>query len=323
MMTILTRLIAIAQRIFQPIKKIFYRAVRSPFAPVYGVIVLYLIGGAIVAYQVYRRHDTSPTVERLLSVYPLPAATVNGEIIPVLGVYKQLQFVKKYEITSGQQVGSEIDVEKQLIDRMADDALLAQESRKVSVSVSDKEINDAFDAIVKQQGGQQAVLTYLKEFHGISEQDFKDLIHSQLIRQKVRDDGIVHIQIRHILLLTQDDANAVLDQLNKNQKTFEQAAHDSSRDKDTADTGGKITQKNTVNGIEQQTDWIAKGALPKGLDEVVFSDQITVGKVYTKPVHSESGWHVVRIDSKKGMLNQTFGDLLKDLRSKAKIKKYL
>ncbi|MEI6986461.1 MAG: peptidylprolyl isomerase [Rhodospirillaceae bacterium] len=127
------------------------------------------------------------------------------------------------------------------------------------------------------------------------------------------------VRASHILVATEAEAKALLDQL-KGGADFAKLAKDKSTDSAAAAQGGDL-------------GFFTREAMVAPFSEAAFNG--TVGKVITSPVHTQFGWHVIRVDERRKatvsslddvrgeleneMSQEIVGGVVKDLREKAKI----
>lgn len=98
-------------------------------------------------------------------------------------------------------------------------------------------------------------------------------------------------KISQIILPTENEANDVLNKLNGG-ANFSQIAKEKSLDKQSALNGGEIP------------NWILPDQLVQPLGDLVIS--LTKGKLSTKAVRTNLGWHVVRLDDLRKFKLPTF-----------------
>ena len=116
--------------------------------------------------------------------------------------------------------------------------------------------------------------------------DFRRLVlKPSLARQKVSNklEGevatrAVQIHAEHILVATQDAANAIVNDALKS-KTFEEIARAQSADTTTAPNGGDL-------------GWIPQGIMTPEFDKVAFA--LKVGEV-SQPFQTKFGWEIVKV----------------------------
>jgi peptidyl-prolyl cis-trans isomerase C len=103
---------------------------------------------------------------------------------------------------------------------------------------------------------------------------------------------------RHILVDSESGAQQVIAALDKG-TPFEQVAKDKSIDKPTAEKGGEI-------------GWISAEQFPPALRDVVVD--LKKGTYSKKPVKTDFGWHVVRVDDVRIVPAPAFADVKEELR---------
>ena len=130
------------------------------------------------------------------------------------------------------------------------------------------------------------------------------------------------VRARHILVKTEDEANDILKQLN-NGADFAKLAEDKSTDKGSAKQGGDL-------------GYFTQSTMVKPFADAAFS--MKVGEVTTKPVKTEFGYHIIKVEDKRksapppltevrGQIENQLGqemtnDLIKEVTAKAKIEKF-
>lgn len=130
------------------------------------------------------------------------------------------------------------------------------------------------------------------------------------------------VRARHILVKTEDEANAILKQL-KDGADFAKLAEEKSEDKGSGKQGGDL-------------GYFAKEAMVKPFADAAFD--MKAGEVSTKPVKTEFGYHIIKVEDKRksaapalsevraqieNQLGQELtAELIKDIQAKAKIEKF-
>lgn len=128
-------------------------------------------------------------------VVPYPAAFVNGHVIFYHSYLEQLHIIERYQqefkkvdfkTADGKTVLSQI--RKDTMDRLVEDTLVNVEAASLKVVVSDKDLNSQFADLVKSNGGETSFANVLKQYYGLTPNEFKSEIYkSRLVRQKVAD----------------------------------------------------------------------------------------------------------------------------------------
>lgn len=135
-------------------------------------------------------------------------------------------------------------VSNQVLDALIEQALIEQAAVELGITVDEADIDTEINALKALTTDWDAWLTD----NGYTEADFRSALYSNLLTQRVRDavllqsgevEAIRTVHARHILLASQDEAQAVSDRL-ANGEMFEALAAELSRDVTTKDVGGDL-----------------------------------------------------------------------------------
>ncbi len=174
-------------------------------------------------------------------------------------------------------------VSNQVLDALIEQALIEQAAVELGITVDEADIDTEINALKALTTDWDAWLTD----NGYTEADFRSALYSNLLTQRVRDavllqsgevEAIRTVHARHILLASQDEAQAVSDRL-ANGEMFEALAAELSRDVTTKDVGGDL-------GFFVRTDLTT----PQ-LADLAFS--LEPGET-SGPVQTALGWHIVQ-----------------------------
>jgi parvulin-like peptidyl-prolyl isomerase len=163
-------------------------------------------------------------------------------------------------------------------------------------------------------------LKVLLESTGLTENDYREIIRTDLLREKLRESvgqevptSELQIRARHILVETEQEANDVLERLNEGED-FATVAMEVSQDTGSAELGGDL-------------GWFAQGMMVSPFDEAAFS--LPVGEI-SEVVETSYGFHVILVEERDedreldpDMLEQRISDAfqvwLLDLQTEAEI----
>ncbi len=110
--------------------------------------------------------------------------------------------------------------------------------------------------------------------------------------------GEAEVRARHILVKTEAEAMAVIDELRKNKADFAELARDKS-------TGPSSTKGGDLG-------FFKKGAMVKAFSQAAFA--LKPGEITLKPVKTQFGWHVIKLVERRAGSVPSFED------SRAKLK---
>lgn len=272
------------------------------------LLLLYLGFGIFFGYQIYHNHSENSRVQFSTKIYPFPAAFVGGNIIWVKDYYQQLSYIRQFSVQTKQPTTEDSVLRQQIMDQLVENRLLAWEASKNGIRVTSKDVNDAYQKIVDESGGEANVQKVLRELYNMSEKEFKKLVKDQVIKEKIQDQLIAQVKVQHILTKDEGRANEVTTKA-KSGEDWAGLAKTYSEDIKTRDNSGDL-------------GWIARGNLvidnkqvPE-FEEAAFNAKI--GEVFG-PVKSEVGFQIGKVNEKKGKIQQSYTNWLSSLKKQTKI----
>ncbi len=159
--------------------------------------------------------------------------------------------------------------------------------------VTDEEIQAEYDAVAEQFGDQFSAALASE---GLTEQTFKDNIRFNLLRQKAQDEvkisdkeiqayydqGKYELNARHILVETEEEAKAIIEEL-KNGADFAEIAKEKSVDTGSGAEGGEL-------------GWFSVGMMVPEFNDAAYALEL---KTVSEPVKSEFGYHIIEVKEKR------------------------
>lgn len=275
----------------------------QPILFVIPLVILYLVAAVGFGIAWYGYHSSKPIVARSLHFFPFPAALVNGGVVWSSELNRQLKFVVQFSEKTGQSQVVAEQAPLKIFDRLNENKMIEKEAQRNGVRVSLAELDEAYGQVVERHGGPDEVAKVLANLYGMKPADFKKLIGAELVKQQVRDELLLNIKLRHVLVKDESRAKQVIEKL-KGGATFEDAAKEFSEDKDSRDKGGELgfVRRGQVN------DAVFNAAAAAPLNEP--SEQ---------PVKSDLGFHVIKIDERRGSVDKTYEQWLDELKGKARV----
>lgn len=134
---------------------------------------------------------------------------------------------------------------QQVLDAMIEGVLLDQAAADAGITVSDEELDQIIQTDIDTVGGRDVFVQRLAT-NDMSEEEYREKIRANLVAQQVQMQlpgeipaTIEHVHARHILVGTQDEAEAILAQL-RDGADFVTLAQTYSLDVSTRDQGGDL-----------------------------------------------------------------------------------
>lgn len=279
-------------------------------------LVILITGSGLLWYQLYQAQNTGEFIYRFTTVIPFPVANVDGENAlyrDYLMEYRanmQIANAKKDEIESANNVKalSVLNKNKAMKNAIAN-AYAQKKAREMGISVSEKEIDEAFDAQRKTQNTElteSALYKIAADNYGLSPSEYRRMfIELPLLRRKVT------AEIDKNAAKTRDE---VVKYLNDNSNDFSKAAEHFG-DKIEYNKPGKVRKTNIDGGRSK------------------VASQLNVGEV-SKPFISNAGdgYYIVKLIEKNDneisyesikIKFTEFNSQLEKLEKEGKVKKYI
>ncbi|WP_404328122.1 peptidylprolyl isomerase [Mesobacillus maritimus] len=246
--------------------------------------------------------------------------TIGGIILVVVALVVGLGFSKQETIAS---IDGEKITKDELYDvlvgqygatalsALIDNKIIEMEADKEKITVSDKEIEDEYNAYVDSYGGEEALSAALKQ-SGISEDDLKVDIENYFKLEKLLEprveiteeelktyfdenkesfDELEQVEASHILVEDEATATEVTEKLASG-GDFAELAAEYSTDTANAESGGEL-------------GYFAKGDMVEEFENTAFS--MEVGTI-SDPVKTDYGYHIIKVTDKKEAKEAVFED---------------
>jgi len=204
----------------------------------------------------------------------------------------------KFDTDQGKQALPQI--KSMLLDRMIEGELIAQEIKKLSLNPEDAKVKEQEEVIKKNMGDEATFQDTLKQ-QGMTEPELRNFL---AVYGKITDDVKVNdtdikaffdknisnysqpesVKARHILVKTEDEAKAIIAQLNAG-ANFEQLAKEKSIEPGANESGGDLGT-------------FTKGKMVPEFETAAFAQK--VGTISTAPVKTEFGYHVIKVEAHTG-----------------------
>ncbi len=274
-----------------------------------GLLAIYfVIGLPVLGYMIYGKKAEGISLSLASTIYPLPVATVGGEIILLKPYTDRLNYLKFFSKQTQQTIPSTEELRKQVVDKLVDEAVIRQWANKEGIVVTNEDIQSAYDKIVKDRGSETDVRTVLSQLYNLSDAEFKRLIPDLLYREKIEKTLIEQVHVKHILVSSEATGKKVVGEVNA--ENWDAKAKEYSEDSATRDAGGDLG----FFDRERATN------LAPELTAPFFAT--AVGTI-AGPIKTKYGYHIIFVTEKTGKEAKTFDQWLDEKRTATKIRKFL
>ncbi len=278
---------------------------------VFVVVVLALVQ-FIFGIMIYGFKSENKATLAVAKVLPFPIAVVNYDFVTYNEYQAERNYIHHFYASTQQGDINYKDIDGQILNQLIQNKLIAFEALRHHVSISNSDIDAAINNIAVQNGGQDKVVKVLNDLYGLSLNDFRSLVKTQMIRDKVNNTVITHLTVRHILIQVAKDAPAdqvataktkaqgILDQVNGG-LAFADAAKKYSEDSASATDGGLLQP-------------FARGDMVAPFSDAAFKLKVSA---VSELVRSDYGWHIIKLESRTGTIDQSFTDWLDGIQKKS------
>ena len=248
-------------------------------------------------------------------------AIVNGDVITLTELNEAVSFVLKDTEGTINFDGAEKDpaeIKRKVLDRLIDNKLIEQETKKMGIVVSEKEIDNALENIQKENSISRKELVEKLESKGLSLEKYKEQIRRgmekmMLVNREIKSRVVVNedelkkyytenmdffkivteVRIQHILLPVPPNADEA-----KIKDAYEKARDLLVKLSNKEDFGklAKMYSQDTSSDSGGDMGWFKRGEVTPFLEKVVFS--LKVGEV-SDIIRSGLGLHIVKLMDRK------------------------
>lgn len=225
---------------------------------------------------------------------PNVAAMVDGQPIMKDAYQNQLKLAEwalnsqGYDLKSDEGKKMLATVRRQVLEDMINLAVIEQVAATQGITVTQNAVDTTAAKTIEDGGGRAGFEQWLRDT-GQTEDDYKNMIRSQLLVEAIGDkvtgqlpENAPQVHVRHILLDSKEKAEDVLKQA-QDGGDFSQLAKKFSADQTTKDQSGDL-------------GWLARQMMPPEIDQVIFDAEVGI---VPKVVEDSFGtFHVLQIVEK-------------------------
>jgi peptidyl-prolyl cis-trans isomerase SurA len=223
-------------------------------------------------------------------------------------------------------------VRREVLDRLIDDQLLAQQATELKLTVSNEEVDRAIEQIKRDYGLSDAQLRDELRRQGVSMAAYRQNTKREILKYRVLNIAVgskinvgdsevqsyydrhmkaANVQVRasHIFIAIPDDAdNATVLEREKLAKSLLARAQ---KGEDFAKLAREYSQDAATRADGGDLGFIGRDILPKPIEELLFS--MKIGEV-RGPVRADRGFHVIKLVDKRTKAPKPFAEVQDEIR---------
>ena len=290
----------------QPIKKVVFIIIAV-------IVSIFALSELVFGVMIYGLKVENKATKLAVKIIPLPAAYTSSGVITMADFYHEKDYINHFYSSTKQDSGvDQKELSKQILNQLEENKIINNEAIKLKIKINKQETDDAVNKILEANGGQEKVEQTLNELYGLSLEQFKELVNTQLIRDKINNEAIEKVTIRHILIRVDQDAaedkvneakakiDGILTEI-KGGLSFEDAAKKYSEDVGSNEQGGLL-------------DPFSRSEMVKEFEDVAFSQPLME---VSEPFRTSFGYHILVVEKKTGYIHSSFDQWLSDLKNKS------
>lgn len=292
------------------------RAFQIGFKIFLGLCVLLFCFEVAIGVGIYKYRSDDAVTKFVARYVPYPAAVVQGRIVTMDNYYRNLTYISCFYSSTGQTDIDLADIKDKILDQLIENELLTTQMKKYDVSVKKTDVNSAYAQVVSENNGEEEVQKILRDLYCLNVRDFKMLISDQLVQQKLLDVVPVQVRAQHILIRV--DSGATQETVDAAKAKIDGIATEINNGLDFGEAAKKYSEDTGSNTAGGELDWFARGDMVAAFEDAAFKTE--VGKV-SEPVRTDYGWHLIKVEEKKGTVDMSFTDWVESLKENSMILK--
>ncbi|MFA6423441.1 MAG: peptidylprolyl isomerase [Patescibacteria group bacterium] len=275
-----------------------------------AIVAIYLVSAAVFAIGVYKYKWSGKSKHFAVNVYPFPAAYVGGSIIWYNDLERELEHAKFFNVKSNGGAIDDAEYRKNILSQMIDLKIWQIQARKNTVKIKRNDVNASYDKLIEQAGGKEKAQEMLAEFWDMNLTDLRNLIKDQLpkekLTEKLQDSILVSVRAKHILIKDDENLAKEVAAKAKGGAKFEDLVNEYSQDVASKEQGGDL-------------GFFNRGVMDADFEKAVFD--MKVGDI-SDPVKTQFGYHIIKLEERKGTIDQSIDQWFSEISKKTKIIKF-
>ncbi len=306
----------VAKNIIPPYQKIKAKLTQKPVIKylkitglaILSVIVLFVIGVGVAIYGFDSNHDFVKKVARYV---PYPATLVGTSSVSFYEYLDATYHAEYYYDRT--EVEPVEDYQEKIMDSLINRRIIEAQAKKYAIKVSNEEIDTQLEQEMEQFGGKEKAEEVLLDLYDYKLKDIKELIYVKMLEDRLREKVPVKVHAMHILIQLDEKADS------KKTKQAQAKADDIyakiDKGEDFAELAKKYSEDTTTKDQGGDLGFFEKGQFVEEFEKITFD--LKEGKV-AKPVRTKYGFHIIKVEERKGEIEKSFDNWFADIKDKIK-----
>lgn len=281
---------------------------------VFVLLVVLGLSQLLFGVLVYGFKSDDKVTRIAAKIIPFPVTVVNQDFISYDDYLHEKDYIHHFYQQTQQDKVDFVEIDKQILNQLVEDRLISFEALIRGERIKKTEIDLTMKDIVDQNGGEEKVGKVLNDLYGLNLNQFRKLVKSQMLRDKIDQDLIARVTVSHILVRVDRNApdadvaaakakiDGYLVEI-KGGVDFAEEAKKHSEDVGSAEQGGAL-------------DPFAAGEMVPEFSDAAFKTKI--GEI-SDPIRTDFGWHIIKVEAKTGKIEKSFSDWLDSIKKKSLI----
>lgn len=285
-------------------------------------IIWFLFIVALVQFgfgvMVYKYRSENRYVKTAAKIFPYPVAIVNQDVITYNDYLTEKEYIHHFYKSTGQENIDFVSIDKEIINQLIENKLIGFQAMANNASPTQTDVDNALNQIIDQNGGKDKVEKVLNDLYGLNINQFRKLVETQLVRDKINEKLVMRVKAKHILVRV--DKEAPQDKVDEAKKKIEGYLAEIKGGLDFGEAAKKYSEDTGSAELGGQLEPFADGEMVPEFSKAAFEGK--TGEI-VGPVRTDFGWHIIKVEEKTGKIQKTFTDWLSDVKKKSLIIQFL
>ncbi|MFZ5392354.1 MAG: peptidylprolyl isomerase [Patescibacteria group bacterium] len=278
------------------------------------VLILIVVVFGAVAVLLYGFKNESQFVKMMATQFYYPFVAVEDKVIPMSEYWSSLELVKKNCELVGTNCQTTDDDRRTVSKRLIDERSVEVLAKKEGINVDNSELEAEYQKIVEQNGGETEFTNVIRDKLNWSTDEFKQKLLISLYGQKLEDKVIEKVSAKHILISA--DQSASEEDVAKAKEKAMEVIKKLKEGGDFAALAKEYSNDPSVSQNGGDLGYFSRGMMVPEFEKAAFA--LEKGQI-SEPVKTDFGWHIIKVEDKKGSVKNSFTDWLEEQKKQMKI----